>query len=58
MKVCNRFAQQNEIRVEDAMALFKEYAAIQYTLPKENKYTFPNENKNTNTRTYIRDVNC
>jgi hypothetical protein len=50
MKVCNRFAQQNEIRVEDAMALFKEYAAIQYTLP--------NENKNTNTRSYIRDVNC
>jgi hypothetical protein len=50
MKVCNRFAQQNEIRVEDAMALFKEYAAIQYTLP--------NENKNNNTRSYIRDVNC
>jgi hypothetical protein len=50
MKVCNRFAQQNEIRVEDAMSLFKEYAAI--------KYTLPNLNKNTKTRSYIRDVNC
>ena len=34
MKVCNRFAQQNEIRVEDAMGLFKEYAAIKYILPR------------------------
>jgi hypothetical protein len=36
MKVCNRFAQENEIRVEDAMALFKEYAAIKYIVPNEN----------------------
>lgn len=33
MKVCNRFAEQNEIRVEDAISLFKEYATITYTLP-------------------------
>jgi hypothetical protein len=51
MKVCNRFAEQNEIRVEDAVSLFKEYATIKYTLPNTNK------NNNNQTRTYNRDLN-